>query len=98
MTQTLRTLRREPAFVLVALLTLGFGIGANTAIFSIIKGVDPLPYEESDDRRVVEVSFEGSLSACRFPPSSTGKLNRGRSTRSRRIGRSILRSPALVIR
>jgi putative ABC transport system permease protein len=70
MTQTLRTLRREPAFVLVALLTLGFGIGANTAIFSIIKGVvlDPLPYEDSERIAVLwEVNPEGSLERVSIP-------------------------------
>ncbi|MEP6836349.1 MAG: ABC transporter permease [Gemmatimonas sp.] len=42
----LRGLRRAPAFTLVALLTLGIGIGANTAIFSVLRSVliRPLPY------------------------------------------------------
>jgi predicted permease len=55
----LRQLRRNPAFTLTAVITLGLGIGATTSIFSAVYAllVRPLPYPQSDQLAYISAEF-----------------------------------------
>lgn len=55
----LRQFTKAPAFAAIAVLTLGLGIGANTAIFSVVHGllITPLPYPDGD--RIVALKTTG---------------------------------------
>lgn len=56
-----RSLRRAPAFTAVVVLTLALGIGANMAIFSVLRGVllKPLPHQEGDRLVYLRQSRDG---------------------------------------
>jgi predicted permease len=58
---SLRTLRRTPGFTVIALLVMALGIGANVALFTVVRGVllKPLPFDDPD--RLVMLYESGLL-------------------------------------
>src|SRR5256885_9781510 len=95
----LRQLRRNPALAAVAVLTLALGIGATTAIFSVVYGVllRPLPYAHPDRLvSVFEINNHGGRQRLGGPEFSRlsrpnarlradGKINAYPSARLRRV-------------
>jgi predicted permease len=62
-----RSMRRAPAFAAAAMLTLALGIGANTAIFSVINGfLRPLPVTEPDRLVVLSTVTPGDETGLRY--------------------------------
>ena len=70
----MRMLRRAPGFTVVAIVTLALGIGANTAIFSVVHSllIKPLPYKDSGQLVRLVVSTSAAQSPTGRPQRSGG--------------------------
>jgi len=67
----LRLLRRQPGFAAVAIATLALGIGATTAVFTVVNGVllRPLPFEDPDRVLLLLNGRNGRMSTSFSPPN-----------------------------
>jgi len=76
-----RTLRRSPIFAATAIITIGLGIGASTAIFSVTNAVllRPLPYKDPD-RLVLAISDMKKRNVKDFPLSNASFIDLQKGT------------------
>ncbi len=70
----LRTLRASPVFTVIAIGSLAIGIGANTAVFSVVRSLllDPLPIEKPDELALVYWSSPSQAKALSYTELSGG--------------------------
>jgi putative ABC transport system permease protein len=66
-----RLLRRQPAFTVVAILTLALGVGTTTAVFTVVNGVllRPLPYRDPSRLVMLFYGHRGDVSPWLSPPN-----------------------------
>ena len=93
-----RLLRRRPAFALAALLCLTLGIGANTAVFSLLNGVllKPMPFHEP--HRLVFAANGSQGGSLGWAPLSQGDIRQWRERQSVVRGIAGYRNVAVTLR
>jgi putative ABC transport system permease protein len=77
-----RELRRRPGFALTAVLSLALGIGATSAVFSVVYGVliNPFPYVDAD--RMMQLALRDPAGRFRYPGMSGAQLEQLRQART----------------
>jgi len=77
-----RELRRRPGFALTAILSLALGIGATSAVFSVVYGVliNPFPYQGAE--RMMQLALRDNAGRFRYPGMSGAQLDQLRQART----------------
>jgi putative ABC transport system permease protein len=77
-----RELRRRPGFALTAILSLALGIGATSAVFSVVYGVliNPFPYVGAD--RIMQISLRDNAGRLRFSGMTGAQIEQLRQART----------------
>jgi predicted permease len=77
-----RVLTKKPGFTIIAVITLGLGIGANTAIFSLVNGLllRPLPYRDSERLAIIWTHSPGANVLQDWPSPGQYSAIRSKST------------------
>ena len=87
----LRSLLKSPGFALITVVTLALGIGANTAIFSVVNAVllRPLPFREPDRLIVLRETYSGGAVGTVSGPNFRDWRDRSRSFESMTASRGV---------
>ena len=77
-----RELRRRPGFAITAVLSLALGIGATSAVFSVIYGVllNPFPYVGSE--RMMQIALRDAPAGCGIPGMTGHQIEQLRQART----------------
>ncbi len=95
----MRTMARKPAFTAVAILSIALGIGANTAIFSLVRAVllKPLPFE-NPDRLVLVWEDESWIGFPKNTPAPGTTIRPSFSCASQGVAERMSKSPNKQVR